>query len=238
MDDPARSERRYRDDEVSAILARAAAKETRTDLPAPHDATLSDLMAAAAEAGLDPAEVRRAAAVDVRARFTFVDLALGGPDRREVSARLEGARIPADSRAVVRRAEEALGGKGEVVESAPGRFEWRSEGVGARGHLTLTEREGALELAATVDRAGHYVGLLFVGLVAWAALSVLTPLGALPALGKLVSLIVVPPLVARPFWTAADRRARERLEALALDVLRAGEEGGPAALPEGEGGGA
>jgi hypothetical protein len=47
-----------------------------------------------------------------------------------------------------------------------------------------------------------------------------TPLGALPILGKVLGFLVTPLLVARPFWAVADRRVRERLERLALDVLR------------------
>ena len=57
--------RRFADDEVADILRRASVREAAVGLPSPHDPTLADLMVAAAEAGMDPAEVRRAAAVDV-----------------------------------------------------------------------------------------------------------------------------------------------------------------------------
>ncbi|HKJ03304.1 MAG TPA: hypothetical protein VJ997_12640 [Longimicrobiales bacterium] len=217
--------RRFADHEVAAILRRASIREALPGFPSPHDPTVDDLMAAAVEVGLDPGEVRRAAAVEVRRGATLVDRALGAPDHREVSARLAGARIPADPWEVVRRAEEALGGRGRVVEGAPGRFVWRSDGVGSRNRLTLAERDGVLELTVSTDRAGYYVGLWFVGLLAWAGLSMTTPLGTLPLLGKVLGFLVTPPLVARPFWAAADRRARERLERLALDVLRIAEAG-------------
>ena len=68
--------RRFADEEVAAILRRASVRELGADLPSPHDPTLSDLMAAAAEVGLDPGEVRRAAAVVSGAGRSVVDVAL------------------------------------------------------------------------------------------------------------------------------------------------------------------
>jgi len=234
--DPHVPERRFRDEEVSAILARAASREARPDLPTPHDPTLSDLMAAAAEVGLDPAEVRRAAALQPPPPRRAVDVVLGAPDHREVTARLEGARIPVDTYELVRWAEAAFGTRGEVTESAPGRFEWRADGVGSRSRLTLVERDGALELTAASDRSGDYAGFLFMGLLAWMALAMMTPLGSVPPLLQLLAFFATPPLVARPFWARASRRLQARLEGLALDVLRAADEAGPAALPPEEAG--
>lgn len=223
--------RRFRDDEVAVILARAASKESRGDLPTPHDPTLEDLMAAAAEAGLDPSEVRRAAAVAPRGGESGVDRVLGGPHRREVTAVLPGSRIPTDPAAVARCAEAALGVPGVVVERGPGRFAWRADGAMGRSALTLEERDGAVELSLSTERGGHYLGIWFLGLLAWAALMAVTPLGALPALGKLVSFLVTPVAVAYPFRAATDRRVRARQERAALDILRLVEERAPAALP-------
>ena len=193
-------------------------------------------MAAAQEAGLDPAEVRRAAALEVRRIPGMADVLLGAPGQREVSARLEGARIPADTRQVVRWAEETMGKSGKVVDSSPGTFTWRADGPGSRNRVTLAEREGALEVTVSTDRAGNYVGLLFVGLLAWAGLSIATPVGALPLLAKILGPFITPPLVVRPFWAATDRRLRERLETLALDILRLADERDPAAPSEGAAG--
>jgi hypothetical protein len=225
-------ERRFRDDEVAGILARAASQETRTDLPAPHDPTLADLMAAAAGAGLDPAEVRRAAALVPSAGGGFASVALGGPDRREVSAALAGTRLPADHRALSREVERLTGRRGEVLTSEPGRFVWEERHVGGRTTVSLVEEGGALEVRASADRAGHYLGLWFGGLVEWALLSGLTPLGALPLAGQLLAFLATPVLLARPFWTLSDRKARARLERLVLDLARAAEEAGAPAAPD------
>lgn len=225
--------RRFDDDEVAAILRRASMRDLAGGLPSPHDPTLGDLMAAAREVGLDADEVRRAAAVEVRRTRGVVDAVMGAPDRREVWARLEGARIPEDTRRVERWAEEAMGRRGTVVQGDPGRFVWLAHGAGSRNSVTLVEQDGAVELTVATERAGYYAGLLFMGLLAWAGLSMATPLGALPMLGKIVGLFVTPPLVVRPFWAASDRRIQEGLERLALRILRASDEAGPIAPTSG-----
>lgn len=229
---PTSPERRFRDDEVAAILARAASTETRADVPAPHDPTLADLMAAAADAGLDPAEVRRAAALVPPSGGGLASAALGAPDRREASAVLEGVRLPADRRALAREAERLTGRRGEVVASEPGRFLWEERHAGGRTTVSLVEEGGALELRAWADRAGHYLGLWFGGLVGWAVLSALTPLGALPLLGQALAFVVIPFLLARPLWVVSDRKVRARLERMVLDLARAAEEAGGTGPPE------
>jgi hypothetical protein len=82
----------------------------------------------------------------------------------------------------------------------------------------------------SADRAGHYMGLWFGGLVGWAVLSALTPLGALPLLVQALALVFTPFLVARPFWAVSDRKVRVRLERAVLDLARTAEEGGEARL--------
>jgi hypothetical protein len=193
-------------------------------LSAPSDPTLADLMAAAAEAGLDPAEVRRAASLVVPARAGAARVALGAPDRREVLAVLDGVPFPTATNALVREAERATGSRGKVVESTAGRFVWKERHAGGGTEIALTHSGDALELRVHSDRAGHYAALWFGGLVTWALLSALTPLGAFPLLGKLLGFLVAPPLLARPFWVASDRRSAARLERLALDLARVAEE--------------
>lgn len=232
---PQAVERRFRDDEVAAILARAASRETRADLPAPHDPTLADLMAAAEGAGLDPAEVRRAAALVPSAEGGFAAGALGAPDRREVVAVLEGVGLPGDAKALAREVERAAGRRGEQAKSGPGTFVWRERHLGGGTTVSLAEEGGALEIRMSADRAGHYLGLWFGGVVAWALLSALTPLGSLPVAGQALAFLLTPLLVARPFWVASDRKLRGRLERAVLDLARTLEEGGARAGGAGAG---
>lgn len=229
-------ERRFRDDEVAAILTRAASQETRTDLPAPHDPTLADLMAAAADAGLDPADVRRAAALVPSAGGGFAGAALGAPDRRETTAVLEGVSLPSDTRLLAQEAERVTGRRGKVVASEPGRFLWEERHAGGGTTVSLVEEGGTLEIRASAERAGHYLGLWFGGLVGWAILSALTPMGALPLAGQVISFVATPFLLARPFWTVSDRKVRARLERMVLDLARAAEERGGRVGPRSGGG--
>ena len=221
---PSAPVRRYGDDEVAAILARASDREAGAGLPAPHDPTLADLMAAAAEAGLDPAEVRRAASLVVPASGGAARLALGAPDRREILAVLDGTPFPAGTHALAREAERAAGSRGEVVEDSPGHFVWRERHTGGGTEVSLTQTGDALEVRVRADRAGRYAALWFGGLVGWALLSALTPLGALPILGKALGFVIAPFVAARPFWVAADRKEAARLERLVLDLARVAEE--------------
>ncbi len=221
---PSAPVRRFSDAEVATILARASAREAGAGMSAPSDPTVEDLMAAAAEAGLDPAEVRRAASLVMPAGAGLARIALGAADHRDAVIVLDDAPFPTDTDRLVREAERATGSRGEVVEASAGRFVWRERHTGGGTEITLTKSGGGLELRARADRAGHYGALWFGGLVTWALLSALTPLGALPLLGKALGFLVAPVLLARPFWVAADRRSAARLERLALDLARVAEE--------------
>jgi hypothetical protein len=214
------SVRRFREDEVAAILRRAADVEVRADLPAAGDATLEDLMRAAEEAGLDPAEVRRAAAMLPPSGGGAAAVVFGAPDRRELRAFLEGVRLPDARQDLVRAAERALGRAGEVVDSDPHRFLWQETHLGGRTRLEVTDTEAGTEIRVSADRAGHYLGRWFAAFVAWAALSALTPLGSLGPVAAVLGFLIAPIVLVRPFWARADAVARRRLERAAMDAMR------------------
>jgi hypothetical protein len=220
--------RRFREDEVASILRLAADAESAPPVPTAYDPTLADLMEAARQAGLDPAEVRRAAAVRAHASRGTARVVLGAPDRREVRATLDGASPPADPATTTAAIERILDRTGEVIESDAHGFAWQEHHTG--GHTTVSVRRagaagrgGALEVRTTAHRAGHYLATWFVALLAWAAASALTPLGALPVVAKALGFVAAPFVLARPFWTRADRRLRLRLEQTVLAVLREAE---------------
>jgi len=218
--EPGPRSRRFREDEVTAILRRAADVEARPDLPAAGDATLDDLMRAAEDAGLDPAEVRRAAAVLPPSRGGAAAAIFGAPDRREVRALLEGVRLPEARQELVRVAERAAGRSGEVIDSDPRRFLWQETHLGGRTRMELVETDAGTEIRVSTDRAGHYLGRWFTTFVAWAALSALTPLGSLGPVAAVLGFLVAPVVVVRPFWTRADAAVRRRLERAAMDAMR------------------
>ena len=213
--------RRLPEDEVALILRRAAEVEVRPDLPVSGGSTLADVMRAAEEAGLDPAEVRRAAAILPAPQGGAAAALLGAPDRREVHAFLEGARLPGERQDVVRVAEAALGRSGEVHGGDPTRFRWEESHVGGRTSLELEETGGGVAVRATAHRGGHYLGGWFLGLAGWATLSALTHLSAVLApLLVVLGFLLVPILAVRPFWTRSDAATRRRLERLVMDTLR------------------
>lgn len=231
---PAPRARRFSDAEVDAILRRAAHAETDVPLPQRRDTTLDDLVAAAAEAGLDPAAVRRAAAVVPSAPDGPIARLLGGADRRVVTAYLPGVSPPDHPRELAGAAERALGRSGDIRTATEGRFEWRSRSSGGLATVEVAERDGGTEIAARAERGAHYLGLWLVGLGGWAALSALTPLGALGPMGVAASLLVVPVLIARPFWRRADRRLRRQLERTVVELARVVEEDGGVGSGPGE----
>lgn len=236
---------RFGEREVADILRRAADAETRPDLPAPHDPTLGDLMEAARQVGLDPAEVRRAAAVRPQGPRGATGALLGAPDHREVRATLDGAALPSHP-ATAAAIEGALGRSGEVTAHDADGLTWQEQHVGGRTRVearrSADRGDGTtLEVRATAQRAGHYLATWFVALVAWAAASALTPLGILPLAAKILGFLAGPVVVARPFWVRADRRLRRRLEQTVLAVLREAEAprapGGPEGKATGDEGG-
>jgi len=224
--------RHLRDEEVALILRRAADVETRPELPVAGGSTLAEVMRAAEEAGLDPAEVRRAAAILPAPSGGLATVAFGAPDRREIQAFLEGAHLPAERHELVRAAQAALGRSGEVRTSDPARFRWEEVHLGGRTSLELEDTRGGVAVRATSHRAGHYLGGWFLGLVGWAALSALTNLTTtLPPLAAVLAFLLVPVLAVRPFWTRSDRATRRRLERLVMDTLRVVDQGAPPDTP-------
>lgn len=213
--------RRFRDDEVREILARAARREgSASGPPTPHDVTLEDLMAAAAEAGLDPGEVRRAAAL--------VHLGEGGAGGATVAAAprwralltLEGCPLPTDRQALARAVELAAGRPGTVEKDPRGRFVWRARGATGGMQVVVAPAGTGVEVVVSADRAGTTAWIGLAGLAGWAVLSALTPLAALPLAAKLLGFVAAPLAAALPFGITARRALRPRVERMTLEVAR------------------
>ncbi len=148
--------------------------------------------------------------------------------RATVSAPIPDARY-----ALVRAAEASVGGRGEVEESAPGRFVWRGARTLERDTVSLEEHgDGTTTIEVRSDRMGRYLlgwGVAFI--VLGAGLSYVgSPLSALHPILEFVVPAFLPVLVGRPFWKRSQRRARERLERSLADIVQLmGEE--PASPP-------
>lgn len=215
-------ERRFRDEEVRAILARASWREgSGSGLPAPHDPTLADLLAAAAEVGLDPGEVRRAAALVHLDAGGLGASILGAPSRRRTLLMLDGTSMPTDRHALARAVEQAAGRPGVVEKDPKGRFVWRSRGAIGGMKVIVAAAGTGVEVRVAADRAGATAWFWLAGLAAWSGLSVFTPLAALPLAAKLLGFVAAPVVAALPFRAVGDRHLRPRVEQTTLDVARA-----------------
>lgn len=219
------------DDQARQVILRRAALPEST-APLGGSVSVGELMEAAREAGLDPGEVRRAAAIQQTPSGgpTVVQAALGAPNRRTLKAFLPGAALPESSRHVV-AAVEAHFGEGSVQDDLPDRLVWKEDHTLGRTTLEVVgSREGA-EVSIRTDRAGHFLGMAFGGFAVWSILAgLLLSTARTAALAVVLGYLVVPFVLARPFWTAADRRVSARLDAAMMDVLRA-LDGAPVALP-------
>jgi len=224
---PAGPARRLSSGEVSAILQRASLVETHVALPAPYDPTVEDLVQAAREVGLDPALVRRAAAVVPVPESGPSVFLFGAEDRIRVRADLR-APMPERRQALVRAAEHALGSAGEVTESDPDGFVWKGSGTLVRNRVTLRRAQDGLSLEVLSDRTGRYLlywGISFLTLATLSgAVGGLATLGSMSPLLLLAVPALLPVLMARPFWKRAQHRARERVELLGMELARLVEE--------------
>lgn len=226
--------RRFGDEEVADILRRAASQEARSNLPAPHDPTLDDLVAAAEEAGMDGAAVRRAAAVRALPESGTQAWLFGGQSTRTVQGALEGP-IPEDPGPLARAAEYTVGRSGSVMRSKPGTWIWESGGMEST-RIELREEGGGTSLMVHGSRGGTLALTYMTLLVGVAAVSGSFGLfGAVAAsmgpLASLLGLFGVPLLLTRLFFSRGDGRSRDRLEHLAMEVIRVAEETGASEDP-------
>jgi hypothetical protein len=204
--------------EIARVL-RLASDADRLEDAAAGGVTVSELAEAARQAGLDPRRVELAAAVEETPGSPVARAALGAPDQRVYRASLPGARLPADPAELARAVEAALGRHGRLRRHGPGHLVWKEDHALGRTTLTLRQDEAGTEVSLESDRAGHYLGAWFGGVAGWGLLAALTPLGSLGAAATVAGFLVVPFLLARPFWTRADRARRRRLEAAMMAAL-------------------
>ncbi len=214
-------------EEVSVILRRASLVETASGLPAPLDPTVEDLVEAAREVGMDPALVRRAAAVSPVPETGLAGALLGADGRIRLRAHLSAA-MPEARDALVRASEDALESSGRVTDSDPALFVWEGSRTLSRDRVTIRKEGDALLVDVDSDRTGRYLlfwGISFLTLgVVSGAVGGLATLGAVSPLLLFVAPALLPVLVARPFWKRAQRRAARHLELFAMELARLVEE--------------
>ena len=188
----AHEERRYTDQEFALVLRKAT--ELRTDFPVARregvGLTLGEMQQIAAEAGIDPDLVARAAALLPAHRPSVAAWIFGGPDKYRMVRSVPGT-IPAEELArFVETIRDVLQQQGEATQVLGG-LEWKTTTDPTRVSVNVNPRPEETRLEVSVDRAGSgllsYLGPLAAFAVATAALAV--GLGVESAAGILTAIL-------------------------------------------------
>jgi hypothetical protein len=231
-------ERRFSRHEAALVLRRATDGE-HTSAPASGPGSglsLDELVAAAREAGIDPAAVRLAAAVAPARPDPVARLLVGAPVNPEVRGRFPGRLAPGHAGAVRSGVEHALDRTGEL-EEAGSQLIWREEHGFGRSEVSAGPENDAVEVVAVAERGGHLLALVMsVAMVVGLALLPLGGFAGLTALGGPL-LAVLGPLAAivggtRLLWPALQRSTLRRLESAVFAVGALVENAPPPASPE------
>ena len=205
-------ERRYTDDEVAEVLARAVRPVATRNLPALSEGgvTLIELEAIASEAGIDPARVR-SAALSLGDRTESGDRTLVfGPRTTHVFDRVIEGEVPpermSDLVGIIRR---RLRMKGKIEEVGDW-LEWTSDGTTI--HVTVKPEDGKTKLQFMGDAGFKLIGSFApVGLATLITLVSLGNEGTL-TVGLAAAIIAGAYAVARGIWEIVGDRAGAKYE--------------------------
>lgn len=214
-------QRVFSDEEFALILRKATELASRSDGPASSSAglTLAEMKAAAAQVGLDPALVERAARMlTATATATPLERLIGGPTRHDLEARfpirLDEKRAALLLSAV--RISAGLAGSRDAGHSSSMGMSWHDGGDLESLRVTARPEDGGTVVSVVLDRrAPLTVVALFSGMAMF--LAVLFAAFALypeaPALGVggFIAGIGGVLAVARGYWASSTKRVRERI---------------------------
>jgi hypothetical protein len=225
------NDRRVYTDEEFALILRKAAELAQPADSSSHSSgglTLDEMKAAAAQVGVDPALVERAARLVTAigmAPPSFMERLFGGRARYSGEAHFPIVLDEAGVAQLMSAIRISVGHPGEGHSSALG-LTWRSwDDGGAVFSLTAhtdhestfvtteLDRRGTLAVVASMGGVGSVLAVLFGGNL----LSALAP-GFEPA-GALLGLVGVL-AVARSYWASSTRKARDRLSNVMESVSR------------------
>lgn len=214
-------QRVYSDEEFAVILRKAAELASRPEVPAasPSGLTLTEMKSAAAQAGLDPALIERAARMLVTQGATSpIERLTGGPLRHSQEARFP---VKLDEHSAARllsavRITAGVAGSRDRGHSSSMGMTWHDGGDLESLGITARPEEGGTTVSVTLDRRGT---LGVVGMASGIAMffSVLFSAFALypeaPALGVGGFIVGVGGILAgaRGYWASSTRKVRERI---------------------------
>jgi hypothetical protein len=148
---PSHDERRYSDEEFALILRTASEGRGRPETTTPQEGlTLSEILGIAAEVGIDPEGVSKAAALLPSGEVTTMIRLIGGPPRHRLEHRVPGE-VPAKGLGrLVDVARRVLDTQGESREVLRG-LEWSGGTATTSARVTVTPRDGETILQASID---------------------------------------------------------------------------------------
>jgi hypothetical protein len=191
--------------------------------------TLAEMKAAAAQVGIDPALVERAARLltaNATAAPSFLERLFGGRARYCGEAHFPIVLNEAGVAQLMSAIRIGVGRAGEGHSSALG-LTWRSSDDGGAAVLGLTaqtdlegtsvtaeiDRRGTLAIVVIMTGVGSFMAVLFGGTVADEIFPGYGSAGALLGLGSVLA-------VARSYWRSSTRTARDRLSRVMDSVSR------------------
>ncbi len=233
----------YSDDEFALILRKAAELASGVETPARSSAglTLADMKAAAAQVGLDPALVERAARLlPVTTTASAFERLIGGPMQHEQMAHFP---ITLDENTAARllsavRISAGPSGSGVAGHSSAMGMTWQSGGETEPFSVTARVEQGGTTLSVIVDRritlglvamfsgVAMFFTLLFAGSVLYRVAPALGFAGLIAGVGGTLA-------VARGFWASTTQKVRERVSVVmdAIGQTLTREETQPSGLP-------
>lgn len=218
------TEPRFSEEEFALVLRRATELQSRSLAragaePRTEGMSLEEMQGIAAEVGIDPALVERAAAAVAQERGSR-DRPLA--DRFSMTDSAPGALTEEDKVRVLQAIREATLIHGEAQLTASG-LEWSSpRGEPTQFHVSVHHLSGRNEVRVAADRSvaaglSHIFPILGGFIASVATLSVVSPDSALVGAGIMAGGLGVGLAIARAIWRVSSRRSRER----ARDILRA-----------------
>ncbi|MGD2153421.1 MAG: hypothetical protein PVG79_09140 [Gemmatimonadales bacterium] len=219
-------DRRYSDSEFALILRRAFELEERRAGAGPGDGlTLREIQAVAAEMGLDPASVERAAALLPAASAGMAVRIFGGPSLYQMEYTATGELSKDNLNRVVDAIRRVTSHQGKVSEVL-GSLEWETVGELSQIHVTVTPREGQTTVRVLANRgpAGALTyflpglaGLLGIGIIG----AITEPTTAVGVTSLVAGCLGGAFLTARTIFKSTTKRFRSRLRDLMDATSRA-----------------
>ncbi len=222
-------DRRYSDSEFALILRRAfELEERRTGGERGDGLTLQEIRAVAAEMGLDPASVERAAALLPAADAGTLVRVFGGPSLYQMEYTATGE-ISRDSlNRVVDAIRRVTSHQGKVTEVL-GSLEWETVGELSQIHVTVTPREGQTTVRVLANRGPAGALTYFLpGLAGLASIGIIGAIAEPTTVVGITSLVAGclggAFLTARTIYKGTTTRFRSKLRDLMDSISRAVDE--------------